>query len=123
MRKNPISNPPSSKLALAQSSEECRARAEARLFGAGKTWNWLAIEIESEGYACRATIAQWSTGRKAQIGCGVYVAVLSVLDRLERRVQREKRAIRSVFATPSVFAGSVRIRTDEKSSEISSGAD
>lgn len=82
-RKHPILSRPRDKSSLVEKNNECRRRVIDALTAHGKSINWLARAIESNGIACPASITHWASGRQASIGCGIYDAILDVLDILD----------------------------------------
>lgn len=93
-RKNPIVSPPSSKPALAEYAELARDAVSKRLARIDHSWYWLAVMIEENGIASRASILHYSYGRQAQVGCAVYTAMLDILTKAERRHKSAGRPVR-----------------------------
>jgi len=73
---------------LARYNDRIRGDVEARLRRLGRTWNWLAAQVESNGFACRAAINHWGGGLQEQIGSSLYVAVLEILEADEARARK-----------------------------------
>lgn len=64
--------------------QSCNGVARARVDGAlgrrGKTWYWLAQEVERRGFASASAILQWRSGHVDAIGCGLYLAIVGLLE-------------------------------------------
>jgi hypothetical protein len=71
---------------LATYNESIRAHVDARIRRIGRTWNWLGSQAESNDIACTAAITHWGNGRVQQVGCGVYHALIDILDAEEARM-------------------------------------
>jgi hypothetical protein len=93
-RKNPIVNPPSAKPELAAYADKARDAVTKRLARIDHSWYWLALQVEENGIASRASVLHYSYGRQAQIGCAIYLAILDILTKAERRHKSAGRGIR-----------------------------
>lgn len=82
---------PSSRPSLQGYNESVRGRIQGRLDRLGWSWHRLAQEVADNGISCKATISHWGSGRNAQIGSSVYVAVTDILDAAEAQAARRIR--------------------------------
>lgn len=64
-----------------------REGIDARIRKLGRTWNWLGQQADANGIACIAAITHWGNGRVQQVGCGVYHALVDILDAEEARMK------------------------------------
>jgi hypothetical protein len=64
--------------------QDCNSAARARVDGAldrrEKTWYWLAREVDRRGFASASAILQWRSGHVDAIGCGLYLAIVDLLE-------------------------------------------
>jgi hypothetical protein len=67
-------------------NESVHAHVDARIRKIGRTWTWLGQQAEANDIACIAAITHWGNGRVQQVGCGVYHALIDILDAEEARM-------------------------------------
>ncbi len=75
---------PTERARLNTYSDTAHARVDDGLARIGRTWHWLAQQLEDRGVATVATVTHWQRRRSRQVGCGVYLAALDAIDQEAR---------------------------------------